>query len=505
MLDTTVDDEVVPSRFWDEQDHMQKLVLEFTYRFDDVLDTGKLKSALERLLEIGDWRGLGARFRKNVSCAVVLEGRDIQSTDVKQQNTGKLECHIPRQYTAERPGFVWTQEVLNQRISDHPVASQLPKASAIRRPTLFSGSDIFHELVTTPNHATTFASWLETDLPALSIYVISFEDAKILTICWPHVLLDGLGCQTLLNAWTAVLNGRETDVPRFLPLHVDPVHEIARNGTPTSHVLYNYVLTGLWFALFVAGYMYELFVHSAEATRMICCPGPWVEHLRQQAIADVRAVGNEDANLFLSHGDVLLAWWVKVAVAAQGFSSRQPVNIMNVTNLRGLFPEELPETEKAAYIGNAAFSTYTLTTSGEVASIGVGELALRLRQDLQKQRSQEQSRHLIAWQLESKQQYGRMPLVGSWNQSLMGWSNWHRARFYDMDFSGAVLRPGIPIKNRANKLGQPSTILVNGHANGFSTRNVGPLTGRDANGDWWMQSVLRAGAWAHIEKQLGKM
>lgn len=71
MSAATFDDEVVPLRFWDEQDHMQKLVLEFTYRFDDVLDVGKLKSALERLLEIGDWRGLGARFNKNVSRAVL--------------------------------------------------------------------------------------------------------------------------------------------------------------------------------------------------------------------------------------------------------------------------------------------------------------------------------------------------------------------------------------------------------------------------------------------------
>jgi hypothetical protein len=61
--------DVVPFRFWDEQDSVQKLVLEFTYRFDDVLDVGKLKSSLERLLEIGEWRGLGARLKKSASSA----------------------------------------------------------------------------------------------------------------------------------------------------------------------------------------------------------------------------------------------------------------------------------------------------------------------------------------------------------------------------------------------------------------------------------------------------
>jgi hypothetical protein len=59
-------DEVIPARFWDTNDVFQKLVMEFTYRFDDVLDAEKLKSSLERLLEIGEWKNLGARFKKNV-------------------------------------------------------------------------------------------------------------------------------------------------------------------------------------------------------------------------------------------------------------------------------------------------------------------------------------------------------------------------------------------------------------------------------------------------------
>jgi hypothetical protein len=67
LLATMSDDEVVPFRFWDEQDTMRRIVMEFTYRFDDVLDAQKLKSSLERLLKIGEWRGLGARFKKSVS------------------------------------------------------------------------------------------------------------------------------------------------------------------------------------------------------------------------------------------------------------------------------------------------------------------------------------------------------------------------------------------------------------------------------------------------------
>lgn len=60
-------DEVVPFRFLDQTGVLPKIVMEMTYCFDDVLDAEKLKASLERLLEIGEWRSLGARFRKKCS------------------------------------------------------------------------------------------------------------------------------------------------------------------------------------------------------------------------------------------------------------------------------------------------------------------------------------------------------------------------------------------------------------------------------------------------------
>jgi hypothetical protein len=391
-------------------------------------------------------------------------------------------------------------------MSAHPIASTIPRPSDLKRPSIFPHAEHFHDLVTRPGHASIFSGWIDSDLPALSVHVVSFDDATLLTISWSHVFLDALGRQSLLQAWTSVLDGREEDVPAFMPFHVDPAHEIARGGDPKKHIMSHYALTGIWFAMFVVGYLYELFVHSAEAGRMICIPGPWVENLREQAVADVLASGYSKNDLFLSHGDVLLAWWAKTSTTAQRLGSSQPVNIMNVTNVRGLFPDLLPDKGGAAvYTTNAALTANTFVTCGELNSMSVGALALRVRQDLQTQRTPEQVRHFVAWQLETSEKLGRSPLLGSWNQILLAWSNWHRARLYDVDFSAAVVRPGLRLESRSNKLGQPSFILPNGHANGMSLRNAGPLIGRDANGDWWMQTVLRAGAWARVEEQFKRL
>lgn len=59
-------DRMIPMRIWDDLSHLRSLAHDFTFRFDDVLDIPKLRAALERLMEVGDWGQLGARLRLNV-------------------------------------------------------------------------------------------------------------------------------------------------------------------------------------------------------------------------------------------------------------------------------------------------------------------------------------------------------------------------------------------------------------------------------------------------------
>lgn len=61
----SADDLVYPVHLHDA--NFAKLLMVCTLRFDSVLDHNKLHSALTRLLEIGDWKKLGGRLRRNVS------------------------------------------------------------------------------------------------------------------------------------------------------------------------------------------------------------------------------------------------------------------------------------------------------------------------------------------------------------------------------------------------------------------------------------------------------
>jgi hypothetical protein len=59
-------DTIIPLHSLDDTTINRAIVLDFTLRFDDVMDPEKLRAALVRLMELGNWRKLGARLRMNV-------------------------------------------------------------------------------------------------------------------------------------------------------------------------------------------------------------------------------------------------------------------------------------------------------------------------------------------------------------------------------------------------------------------------------------------------------
>jgi hypothetical protein len=61
-------DIVIPLHELDDTKTHRALCVDFSLRFDNVLDVEKLVGALERLIEKPGWRKLGARLRLNV-CA----------------------------------------------------------------------------------------------------------------------------------------------------------------------------------------------------------------------------------------------------------------------------------------------------------------------------------------------------------------------------------------------------------------------------------------------------
>ena len=59
-------DIIYPTHFLDNGPGTREMILAWTMRFNDVLDPDMLHKSLAKLLEVGDWRKLGGRLRKQV-------------------------------------------------------------------------------------------------------------------------------------------------------------------------------------------------------------------------------------------------------------------------------------------------------------------------------------------------------------------------------------------------------------------------------------------------------
>nr|POE77759.1 hypothetical protein CFP56_09402 [Quercus suber] len=448
---TVPTDTIYPMHYFDDQFVGRALVLHFTYRFDDVLDAEKIRLALVRLMELPGWSKMGARIRKNVNgymtCISLVEQEFID-------------------------GFIGTRQARSSYPTEHD------------------------------HTPTKLEDWIFSDSPPLSLRIVTFTDATLLTLSWSHVFLDAVGRTTLFKAWLAVMDGREEDVPPFVGYETDPFEVLDGKTPPEKYVFYGVMLSGLNFALFVVYMILEFVFHPKQTSRAVLLPAAMIQALREQALEDltVSARSSSDSRPFVSEGDVILAWWAKVNAAALQLSPSQPINVMNVMNFRGILDEVLPPDQ--AFIGNATGVIYTQMTAKELLAEPLGSTAIRIRRSLEQQKTPEQVEAYISLHKSVLRKTGHGPVVGPANQQMITLSNWHRARFFEYDWSSAVVKVGKPLDSRKNKVGRPSYIHVNGDENGFSVRNAGGLIGKDAEGNFWMTWAVREAVWPLVEAEV---
>ena len=89
-----------------------------------------------------------------------------------------------------------------------------------------------------------------------------------------------------------------------------------------------------------------------------------------------------------------------------------------------------------------------------------------------------------------------MQMFGEQNQAFVGLSNISRAGLNKLDFSGAVVGSGsgLPVHLHSDFFVSSSLKL----------RNVGPVFGQDASGNWWLSWVMRSEAWPRVEQQIAR-
>ncbi|KAE8371397.1 hypothetical protein BDV26DRAFT_302790 [Aspergillus bertholletiae] len=472
-------DTVIPLSWTDSQSPLRGISLNLTWRFDEVLDPEVLRLSLGRLLELDGWHKLGARLRSN--------------------DHGGLEYHVPAEYNATRPGVDFTVSGYVMSISDHTLASRFPQASS--QPALLGSPMDLLPVCTGPQSPWRIEDWLYTDRPQLAIHVVSFDDATLVTVTWLHTLTDMMGLSGFCKAWTAILNGREEEVPKFHGIGDTALDQIGQDATGEPYVNSKYLLTGFKYVMFAFLFLLELIWHWNTETRIMCIPGRYVENMRTEALEELGYQNEKECSLFVSESDVLLAWWVKAQTKVLSPFRNRMIGLMNVFDIRSTV---LPGSASGnrCFVGNAVQSSITFTRAHQVLDQPVSALAFQVRQSLVQQRTKPQVEAERALQKTYFAKTGRRPCFAVPNGLLVPCSNWQKAKLFEVDFSSAVVAKERRGTDRANRCGNPSSINGVPLAQGFQLRFLTNIYGQDLSGNWWLTCTLRRKAWPAIEEEL---
>lgn len=65
-------------------------------------------------------------------------------------------------------------------------------------------------------------------------------------------------------------------------------------------------------------------------------------------------------------------------------------------------------------------------------------------------------------------------------------SNWHQSRYFDVDFSPAIVKHGLPEGKRVSLVGKPALVVPGLPEIQMPVASITYIMGKDAKGDWWM-------------------
>jgi hypothetical protein len=385
-------------------------------------------------------------------------------------------------------------------INDHPLAKTLPKAT--ESASIQTGPGAFRAFAARDDAPETLDYYINHDEPQLALHITSFNDATLVSLSWLHTLMDVMGQQALLLGWSLVLAGRESEVPPMLGAREDAI--CAATDAPIEKEAENFNLgqirlKGWGMLMFGIRFAWDMMWNRVVETRTIFLPNRVVAELRRQAQSDLTAQDGGEKNSFVSEGDVLTAWAIRVVASAQ--PQPRPVTALHALNVRFRLPSLI--NAPGLYIQNMAVAAFAML-SPDVATGPLGQIALENRRFLTEQASEAQ---VLAGLRELRQDFKAgtesVLMCGEPHAVMVPFTNWTRANFFNtIKFSPALVCAGETGESRSNP---PGTIVYH-HAQSMrpspTMRNVVVVLGKDHGENYWLTATLLPAAWAKMEEDI---
>ena len=279
------------------------------------LDTQKLRAALEELTNLDQWRKIGSRIRRvktKVRSTTALHNWPLLTVDTNQD---RFALHIPKRFSSTCPAFQWSEK--DERTKTAAAAGVSPNRSAsetvVFHPPL---SDVVH-YYRPPHFAQVLSDVLKSGDPVrrnesiLSVSVVTFADATLISITLPHLFTDAVGIQNVFAAWATMTAGRPQDVPPVVGFADDILAEIDGEYDPALKPEDRARATpNLKYLIQLLPNIMEM-VFAKQETRVIFLPDHVLERLKGEANAESSETKTASE---VSQADIVSAIMMKVRV-----------------------------------------------------------------------------------------------------------------------------------------------------------------------------------------------
>ena len=144
----------------------------------------------------------------------------------------------------------------------------------------------------------------------------------------------------------------------FYGFDVDPVANLGDSSPVEPHVLADRQLKGLSFFVFVVRYVFDLLWWRKDEQRIVCLPSSYLQQMKQTVIHELVTRSKSERKPFIRDGDIICAWWTRLANQNMSRTSSKTVLIMNAFDLRTALSKDIIPSG-AACMSNLSGVIYT--------------------------------------------------------------------------------------------------------------------------------------------------
>lgn len=410
--------------------------------------------------------------------------------------------YVPRKFCRDQPAITYTHECLRQvEISHHPVARQLPTRTNGPSIQPLPNSADFRTLQVRRGFPTSLDASIEARLPPISLHVHSFQDATVVGLAWPHMLMDGVGVASLMRSWSLVMAGEEDQVPVVTGARHDVLSDLPPADEGHEEFLAaKGLLRGVGLVRFLGGQLWNRLTGPGKVCRAMYLPKASYDMLLGRIKDEVSRIATDSAEkLYVSDADALTGWILQSLALLE--SKPRPFTILTLVNSRYRLGRLLDP--NGVYLQNMVLMTSTIFSAQEARGAAAA-LALSHREQVAEQTTPSRILSFLQWlgrQIDS----GRNPiaLCGQADSVFFFVNALTKLDLIrGVDFGPAVLRQGEAANTRDNPPGTVTWLGFKEVNAEIAPINALTVIGKDHSDGTWYAGNLSPQAWEHLERQL---